>query len=716
MKRILIASLLAITAASVQAENINVRALDPDGKPVPGLLVKLGQGHRYRFFAGKSYPATDAEGRVQLEVSSPMKTQLERGIAHFVHARVVNEKGVRVEFDASDIEGEELLLRVPHTGRIRVTVHSPDGERLDRGWASYHWAGQAEEGEPEWSGVERLFGFRFEGGSFVSAPVVLGAKFMHRFTLEQPYSITPQLVLGPSSPGEEVRVSLNAVADSRVVMRVLDIDGSPVVNGKFEVTLTTRPMPARGRDERTPIATSSEERQARTDSIGRLELRLSSEWLESHDLESIRMRFERKEYRSHRVGKLGWDHVVDIDEISDPLVGTTDLGDVQVSSPPVIAKGRVTDANGNGLPGVQIKIRYLQNPERDWWRTADGFHVYTKDNGVFELRGLKEDIGGSRAVKPKRFRLEVGAIEGWLGRTVNLEVGDEHVEIQLQAAGQVVVETRWESFTHARSLRFRLIPADSEERSFAPRRLNWETHQWDSLPEGSYDLVVSSTRPRIECLRIKDLKVTAGECLRDPRLCPLDISGLLRTVQITARDNRGKLLPSFRAELKHGEELKSFEFFEGTAPFVFPKTAECQIAVHARGFRPQVLEKLQSHVEVQLEPALPVTVKLIDCPDRLDRERTKLSVGHSPKSTAHELVRRVWPHVELDDNWGEMQVGLPGPGLYDVIIWPIYKPDPNALFPNNPGVIIPLHSSIQVDESSAGKMISVSFADFSYPE
>ncbi len=645
---------------------IAIRAVDPEGRPVEGLALCLDEAGGMGFALHDEYPLTDQDGRAAIAPYPWDRDALDRGLPRFVIAQVLAEHPVQAPVDASSLVGGEVELRVPATGRLRGHVRDPQGRSVQAGRVVLFWRpGGTDPGARSDPSAAHV-GLRFQDGSFLSPPVEVGSDVHVRLTLTDELSVVPVTVPGPRAPGEIVEVDFDAVCDAIVVARLVDPAGEPLRNRKLRATWTMG-RPGDLDRERVPRRPFNHYEHVETDEDGVVCLRWTLHFFDEFRLGDLTLRRDGREDPPHWSGELTKSPAVRVDLPPVLAPGANDLGTLVFAPLPLLVAGKVVDERGEGIAGVRVRVECQRRADApDHWRDEQHVYVHSHDDGTFEVRAFLEDVGSTFEERALDYRLHVEAKEGHLDVRTPFRPGQEGVKAVLAAAGRVDVEPLCDDPEYSRGMRFHLRREGSERNVHGPRRLSWEHLRWNVVPPGTYELCVMGERPWILLAHVEGIEVEAGELLRDPRLCPLDLRGKLRLLTLIVRDEKGLLIPDPRGRILENDGTGQDRLSrDGEVKLLIPEGSEWDVVVSAKGYRPVLVENLTEDREIALRPDLRVTLRLLGGPENLDATNLDASLRHADDSPFPEELRRTprRSYLRFDGN-RETVMSLPGPGRY----------------------------------------------------
>ncbi len=227
--------------------------------------------------------------------------------------------------------------------------------------------------------------------------------------------------------------------------------------------------------------------------------------------------------------------------IEGPLIGDeTDLGDVTVAPPQLLARGRTLDANGQPVQANVILSR-RESAGASFPSTASFVvveNVVSDADGRFSLLG--PEIRGPVWLHAELIGYDSSA-------PVLLEGQDRDYELRVIQSGQLVAHFLLDSGITLLDLSFRLNPVPPDPRQTQPigsAPVGENSVQFFDVPRGVYDLTVTSQAvahlPDAQPLhRVPGIRVESGAPVDDPRLAAIDLRGLVKKFRIVVTDAAG---------------------------------------------------------------------------------------------------------------------------------------------------------------------------------
>ncbi len=677
--------------------DIEVDVFGPDGRPAAGVSVSLF--HRYEATSGLRWESvvSDESGVARFEgVGVRLLDFFETVQRHdtpcecLVRADLLLAEPREAVVPMTHAPATRPTLVLPETGRLVVEAMNVDGEVVsiegpvwvqlenEQGWYLGEF-GLAE----GWSDDLGPCAATMREGRGVLDQVGLGLDLeVIAFRNAASYPVATRGP-GPGAPGETATLRVEYGSDVPCLIgRAVDADANYGL-GRALVRVELEEKRPEDVDE---WAWGPEYRyhrlgEVRTDDVGRFRVDIAPELAFDGELRVMLTHAE-----SSQVSTGG------VPLSSDALAGVSDLGDIVLSPAPVLASGRVVDPAGNPIGGVTVTVN---DAVRGMMVEEARSQCETNLEGRFELRGVdrRESFTVSFTLEAYPYRyvndvtrgtrgLEVvmsraGAIRGklqlpegasgrdfsaslemtnWAGDGVAPNVsgglyGDGGLHFERLEPGTWSVEIRApraDSFSAlARSMSERLASGDPLDAAEIER-----------LAGGPEALVI-----------LEDVRVRGGETT-DVGLIELPEAAFVHALAVSKNEEpvAGSFVvrPAGAArELDAFTAVDAREFASGSIRFVSEEPL-VDVVIHASGCRIQVVRNVaaETEVEVDLEPALPVQLRLGPS-SPLPMPPRRLAVVLVPSDVpgpgfgwGDELVR-------FDDS-GEAVFEAAIPGIYDV--------------------------------------------------
>lgn len=566
---------------------LRVRTIDPEGRVVPGTIVRL----TLHFADGGSallvLPPSDTAG---IATCPPVDTPPELVRADLV-ALLVGSEGPRVAVDLRALRDEPVDVLVPAWGSVEAVLLGPDGDA----WAfaddsaTHVTLRRADAESPQkMAGIDGVSLGR-DGRARV-APVACGHQWNVATTGAWEVTCRAQ---GPQQPGEHVRVELRIPADTRILAgRVVEATG-----GRAQGKVQARMEGPRGQSSMAVDLTAA----------GRFRLQMQAHLGDRPKIAFLRRREEAA--------------IEDAAEVilAAPLVaGVNEVGDVVLRPAPLLLAGRVLAAEGVDLARVVLEVQRTREGAPDAWDQDWHTKVHRKPDGRFEAYALAQ---GSA------YRL---AVRGECAPVPPLPFAPGMVDlgVRVTAGGSVTATLLGDASLDA--LEYWLVPDAGPGRARAPRRGFDEPGrearprrtdagaqvEWRALAPGSHRLLVRC--PGFEPLVDVRVLVPANGTVDDPRLRDIDLRAAIRSIRIRVTDQADAPLavPAqvlMRDPPGEGAEWRGAEVAPGwTATLVVPRPVD--LVVVAAGRRGVVVPGVFADTTVTLAPAPRVHAVFADAP------------------------------------------------------------------------------------------------------
>ena len=416
------------------------------------------------------------------------------------------------------------------------------------------------------------------------------------------------------------------------------VEGPVAANERVSVRLQPPPGPVlRGRLLRDHVPVASTEVRVEvdgrsawwetesTDAEGRFRMPLNPELL-GRTCERIEVLVHRKkeEGASERASWRG-SHTWSVAEF--------DIGDVQLAALPLLVAGRLVGADGGAPPQparIQIQVASAEGADPwQWFRASGGAQLPT---GEFRMLGdapshpLRLVVYGRGfvPVAPRPF-----------------VAGERDVRIELQRGGSVVATVTVLSHIQAQALESVLVPQMPSalytptvpfDPSFDPRvpgqrqfvsddplQSRWV---WPAVAPGRYRLEVHSRGLHRPVATVEDIVVVEGERTESSRL-QLDLRGLpvveLRVPQ--AANSPADAAPGVAAVLEGDTVGPRFVQLDGPLAW-FVSATPIDVRVRVPGCRDRIVRGAVGVQQIDLEPAIPLTMQVEGAPNGADIEWT----------------------------------------------------------------------------------------------
>ncbi|MBL8899380.1 MAG: hypothetical protein JNM84_17215, partial [Planctomycetes bacterium] len=636
------------TASASSTSALRVRALDHEGRPLPGARFVVYDAEVWKRQRESSPPLWRAEadlaGRASWPEVGPVMEKLaaSEGLAVTLEGFVPHLAPVFLA-GTSDLEIEHEL-RAPAFGSVVVHVVGPLGEPWPRDSVNLiAWTGRGtvlelggqKERDDSWftpieNGVARF--------PFVGLGVPLRAYCRSNGVLEVAVD-APAL----TTAGEEREIRLAFGSDRAVLrLRVCDETGQPLADhGGFQLRMHI---------------------DGKSAALGGLPVAAGGVlWLDvpANAPRPCEVEVFLQEVFPQRRGSVTTRAQV------ARTTGIVDLGDVLLRRGPLLASGRVLRPDGTPAVGATLQAAFTvvsADAKRgglhfDSLRIKDAegrftWHAPAEASAIepqFELEADLQDRGGARFVASKQL--------------VNLGATD--LEIRLEALGSIQGTWRAGAPWSEGDLSVRLVPEDTA--AAGSDHIGGTLHPggfgFPAQRAGRYTARIYAQGTLL--LEIQELVVRAGEACDDPRLRDIDLGAkvMLLAYEIVTP-------PSFtsprvgtlyaRPAGEPGASWTKREFWTKEARIVVPR-GRYDVAIVAAGARLVRFAAVEQGQRVELEVRLPVVLALEGRPEGLAegehlRARLAMELDGLPLEVDSE-------RFGAD---GTARIGIPAPGPYRV--------------------------------------------------
>jgi hypothetical protein len=218
-------------------------------------------------------------------------------------------------------------------------------------------------------------------------------------------------------------------------------------------------------------------------------------------------------------------------------LGVNELGDLQLGGEPLLCGGRLVGGGGE-FSRVQLVVERMAADELSsspTWRTLPRPRVGIDKNGAFAARGV---------VEPGRYRLRVMARDFLPVTPLEFRLGQDDLVVPLRAGHPLAIACRLTEAAPLHALDLDLVEAstsfDAASLASFDSRLDHRrgkvergqsTFRWWAVEAGTYTLRVSLfgwPEPLLEIPNVVLPQPDQG----DPRLAPLDLAAVLRTIAL----------------------------------------------------------------------------------------------------------------------------------------------------------------------------------------
>lgn len=515
---------------------IRARVLDVSGATVSGVRVALRQFWDDTSYFDHGAALSGSDGIARL-----------RHLRHLVggdwdfdarYAVAIDEPllaSVHVEIDVVRPPSETLDLRLPASGSVQVELEAAPPES----WVALEVFDLDE--NPDEIEREREFDtwLPLEDGKAHFGCVEAGRQllvWLRSRNFEAP--VDDVLRRGPRAQGESVVLRLQAKPQGATFAgRAVDEQGAPLVDMDFTADLYDVQQ-----NRREHVLRES----GRTESDGRFVFSTAEDVSSATQLE-LNLRDERNV-------ALGGARASFVPAAAG---STVELGDVRLVATSVLAAGRVLDVEGQPVPRAWVDVHEaVHRTRRDgsvrtsWERRSSP--VLADDEGHFVVRGERKAASiGLRARS-----------NGASSPLREFAAGSSEVELRLEHSGAIAGRLQLPPSLSTDFVWVKAVRKTPAVGDLLPQRDQWARPDTTGefvlrgLALGAYDVRVVTSGGEREIGAVENVPVAESGETRDPRLDPLDLSGLeFRTVTVLAPD--GKPPPDAVAFTAQGGEADS---------------------------------------------------------------------------------------------------------------------------------------------------------------
>ena len=580
------------TIPLVAQEYYEVLVVDGNGKPaaaVPiGVGIVLGQGDLDPFFMARIEGRTDGAGRLRVP------RDLFRGSQElYAQALVVTPQPIRAKL-ARDAKGQPAAaptLQLPPCGMVRVLLYDQNERPLDRIQAAD--LQEAGDDSPNDRFHPRGRPSQLDRGSALFRWVPLGQKIRAVVAVEGIDGTLTHEQDGPTHAGELVVCGVRMAAANPILqMRVLDANGAPMAKTVLGIARTT--------------SNSFDGDEITTDADGRLQRTIEPEWLAAEDPGQLLLIARGKgttltNYRGAFAVAL-----------ADIKSGITDLGDVKFEEEPSVVGGVVVDPDGKPLVGAVVSTTMShQNMTQSSSSSSSGYALF------FHHR-VRTDAQGKFAIRetnPKEvpMRLDLEDANWVLAEAVDAIPGETNLTLRAVRPGTAALTLAEPKFRT--DLRFQLHLDGENPRVFGGQH-SADGSVWTGLVPGRYRLLLQTDDQDVVVLT--DLDIPAGGACNDPRLQRVDLTDLVRVIDVTVRNPAQVPIEDFMVQCMHlrgagqgGNVTGRASDKVGKTRFVCPAKGN-RLLFHHADFRTHVVEEPQGDTTVDLVARANIRLRLAD--------------------------------------------------------------------------------------------------------
>lgn len=603
---------------------VRVRVFAHDGSPAENVPVAVLAVRKY----GKDQIGwthfTDSDGRVVLEVSCP--SQDERADRYRIRAAIPLSQPCETVLTWENY-ADEHVLTLPPTGQVQVELRN-EGQQAFYGWAEVGIRVHSSEGDPP----EGMGAFDFSWVPDLGAVVIaaenglaslswvgLGLELDVGMETEPSEDLRLQTGAGPSREGETVIFRFYDLPILTLLeIPVLDPSGAPLANER--VSASSSPFAISGWGGST------------TNAEGVLTLVANPDLRES-----------RTSYLFARAftAPVPWGAVW-----KEPVcaAGTrTRLPAVRLGEVPVMGKGVVVRADGSREPEAEVNLL---------WQGQDN-RFYDFGPPLRLDRAAEFILYGFTLSDPHR----LDANSGWRRGSTELRAGalDHRIVLDGDEVRPAWIEFDDPQFMNLAEVRIGGSPFKVEKDATF---LHW------GYEDDPATLQVTDRFTAEVLAAVEGVIPVANYNNRDPRLRPLDLRGKIRKVRVVWDRSQAEVPDwSIALDPPHDERHDFNELEDRAVEFLTARTS-LNLWINAAGYRPRLYQDVGENLEVSLQRAIPVSLRLAQ------REMAEVA----PWIACHFMLQPDSPGTDDSnlcfrfDATGSASAWIPSPGKYFIYL------------------------------------------------
>lgn len=503
---------------------VRVRVVDAQDRRVAAIAVSMtlavpGRVDDTRVASGR----TDAEGEVDLVANAQTLQRLRMMGGSATLAVEVDEPlsdAPRVTLGDAPTADAPVTLRLPPFGSAIARVLDPAGAPIDDGGDVFlFWREPGSDARWGRIGTPRA---PSRGGQAILAAVPLGQELLLRASGTKQWQSGEVIVRGPQTAGEVVRVDLRVgPAWAFVVGQLVDVHGAPFVRPQVSMGVGT--LAADAPPDAEPKGVDTMLLWTKLDAEGRFRVRAGLE-------PPVGRRRVLVAEHTDEGREAALKAIVPLPDTMASGVDH-DVGAVTFVAPAperVLCTGRVVDAAGVGLAGIDVAAGYHDSALGRWV----GLHhqrVRTDAEGAFEVR--------TALPAPASFTLSASAHDR-VPVQVAISEGSHRV-LTLARGGRLHARIQAPSGVPVQLLVGSIV--DAQGRTREPNQLGGGFGA-NNLAPGRYDVVVRIAHSDIELARVPGIVVSEGQEVDDERLAPIDVTDRCRALRLRLMDAEGNVI------------------------------------------------------------------------------------------------------------------------------------------------------------------------------
>lgn len=478
---------------------VEVLVLGADGTPAPSIEVAL-RSRVHQMIIDRRVARTDAGGRARwphVTFESVSGDPASSSVAVVGLAA----PGGEVPLDPLALPREPVILRLGASGSVEVVVHDLGGEPLKAGSVELSIDNSPDEAAPSFWRASEYVSVDVTNGRALFEHVRLGEALIAK--LEPPGASAPirRRLRGPRSAGERVVVEFRLGEDQpAVVVRLVDEGGAPLAERNVRWTVSVA----------SEFSRSANDGELRTDSGGEIELLLDSKWAEGGQ-RTLRVVLDSDEPYPPQAR-------LDLSRAFSP--GRHELGELVLRSPPLIAAGRVVNADGAPAPDARVSVQELREQGEETLDVLDE-EIGCDAEGRFLLRG-----------QLRATRVRIGAQTN-SARSADLScaVGADNLELTLVEGGVITGRVLLDTPAGAKALSVTVKCDERNQRTTQDLEPGGD-FRFTHLDPGEWLLSIAAEGlgESNNVLELGGLHVPAGGECADPRLKEIDLRGRVATL------------------------------------------------------------------------------------------------------------------------------------------------------------------------------------------
>lgn len=382
------------------------------------------------------------------------------------------------------------------------------------------------------------------------------------------------------------------------------------------------------------------------------------------------------------LGEIGdWSRALTVDVPKEQEGRVLDLGELKLSSAPVLFQGKVVNDLGEPIPGATVTVDAAKfvtsDPEVPLMETLQ-LQQMTDEEGSFLIRGR---AGHSK--EEGALHLSVEAAGCLPAEGAPYPPGETPLELRLERGGSMTVSwvlpTELENhIVHVVLEREAAEGAEADEPLVRPS-FRPELELPAVLP-GTYRISLQDDFEN-ELRAIEGVQVEAGEPCMDGRIQGIDLVELVRVQTFTLVTEQGQALPvPPTVWLPPDRPVRPRRVGRAvdrkTWRMLVAREAPVTVLAIANGFRPKLVSRATEDMVVEMQPSLTIQLKILDAPElKRDGRYLGLAMVGYPEPVDKSIFRPGYSVVVEGAgpvNSRDLTAHLPGPGQY-LVRWAVYE-------------------------------------------